>query len=109
MLRLVFSQDLEPRDFHQGGDCSILYSVYVVVKVIAQRTPTCPGIAHVRYTKAHVRRGRTFVYISAVSGKLGSRGEGRSSLAIFNRANAIYRHSAVAVVVVFGSYVSDES
>jgi len=109
VLRLVFSLDLEPRDFHQGGDCSILYSVLVSGKSIVQRSPTCPGTAHVRYGKTHVRRGRTFVFRSAVSGKPRSRGEGRSSLAIFNGANVIYRQSAVFVVVVFGSHVSDES
>ena len=104
----MFSQDLEPRDFHQGGDCSILYSVYVVVKVIAQWTPTCPGIANVRFAKANVRRGRTFVFRPAVSGKPRPRVEGRGSLAVSNGANAVYRHPIVAVLVVSGSCMSDE-
>ena len=76
-----------------------------MVKVIVQRSPICPG----DQTPNGDNGGPAFVFRSAVSGKPRSRGEGRSSLAIFNGANAIYRQSAVSVVVVFDSYVSDES
>ena len=90
-----------------AAQCSILYSVYVVVKVSSSAVP-----ALAQNPRCPTDNGEpTFVFRSAVSGKPRSRGEGRSSLAIFNGngANAIYRQSAVAVVVVFGSYVSDES
>ena len=76
-----------------------------MVKVIVQRSPIRPGIQDVLRDNG----GPAFVFRSAVSGKPRSRGEGRSSLAIFNGANAIYRQSALFVVVVFDSYVSDES
>ena len=76
-----------------------------MIKVIVQRPPICPGIQDARPDNG----GPAFVFRSAVSGKLRSRGKGLSSLAIFNGANAIYRHSAVSVVVVVDSYVSDES
>ena len=76
-----------------------------MVKVIAQRSPIRPGVQAPNGDNGEW----TFVFRSAVSGKLGSRGEGRSSLAIFNGANAIYRHSTSVVVVAFDSYVSDES
>ena len=75
-------------------------------KSSSSAVPDLPGIAHVRYTKAHVRRGQTFVF--RVSGKPRPRAEGRGSLAISNGANAIYRHPIVAVVVVSGSCMSDE-
>ena len=76
-----------------------------MVKVIVQRSPICPGIQDVPQENGEC----TFVFRSAVSGKPRSRGEGRSSLAISKGANAIYQHSAVSVVVVVDSYVSDES
>ena len=74
-----------------------------MVKVIVQRSPICPGIQDVPPDIGEC----TFVFGS--SGKPRSRGKGLGSLAIFNGANAIYRHSAVSVVVVVDSYVSDES
>ena len=76
-----------------------------MVKVLAQRSPIRPGVQAPNGDSGEP----TFVFRSAVSGKPRSRGEGRSSLAIFNGANGIYRHSAVSVVVVVDSYVSDES
>ena len=70
-------------------------------KVVAQRPPIRPGILAVPWDIDEW----TFAFRSAVSGKLRSRGKGRSSLAI---SNAIYLHLNAVVVVVFGRHVSDE-
>ena len=100
--------DLEPRDFHQGGDCSILYSV-----VVSGKSSKLSGPRPDPESKMSQMSRRASFYIrSAVSGKTASRGEGLRSLAIFKGANGIYRQSTVVVVAVYGytgSYVSDES
>ena len=75
-----------------------------MVKVVTQRSPFCPRIQDV----TDVTAGQLLYLDLSVSGKPRSRGEGLRSLAISNGANGVYRHSTAVVVVVFGSYVSDE-